>query len=469
MTDLRTTGGSPQLPAEVDASLVEMVSEHLSSGRREATLEALSSYHPADIAELLHHLAFDDAQRLFGWLPAEEAGEVLPELDEEYRNELLEELRPREITELIDGLDTDDAADVLGDLPQEVVEKVLPQLEDAEEVRELLEYGEETAGGLMEAEYIVVHDDVTVTQATEEVRRLAEEVDPVYAVYVVDAKDRLVGIVPLKRLLLSRANIQVEAIMGTDFVSVDPEMDQEEVALIMDRRDLTVLPVVDSAGHLLGRITIDDVIDVIREEAEEDIQRMVGIAADEDLTDSVFKISRGRLIWLFVGLVGASLSALVINGFEDVIQEAIVLAMFIPVVMAMGGNAGMQSSAIAVQGLATGELWTSDVVKRLGKELAVAVVNGLPLAVILGLGVLAMHRAGILGISDDQALRLSLTVALALLTVIVLAATIGATVPLVLDRFGIDPALAAGPFVTTSNDLLGLIVYFLMATFLYMP
>ena len=453
---------------EVDADLVEDLTQILDSGEPDAAVDLVRDLHPADLAVVMHHLAADASHQLFSSLPEEVASDILPELDDDYRASLLEAQFPARVSTLIDTLDTDDAADVLADLPDTLVEHVLPQLEDEEEVRELLEYGEETAGGLMEAEYVSVLPKQTIAQATEEVRRLAEDVDPVYAVYVVDDREHLLGIVHLKSLLLSRNDATIVEIMDQDFVWVGPHADQEDVARLMERRNLNVLPVVNDEGQLLGRITIDDVVDVIREEAEEDIHRMSGLAADEELTASVWSICRGRLLWLGVGLVGAFLSALVIHQFEGVLEQAVVLAMFIPVVTAMAGNAGMQSSAIAVQGLATGDLWTTDLSRRLGKELTVALLNGVPLGLGIGGVVFALYKFGLFSLDESAAIRLALTVSLALFTVIVLAATIGATVPILLDRAGIDPALATGPFVTTSNDILGLIVYFLIAILIFL-
>ncbi len=456
------------LEPDVDAGLVDELDELIDDRQQAEALAAIGHLHAADLALVMSHLPVTAAYQLFDWLPGDVASELLPELDDDYRGDLLEAQNTRRVSSLIDTLDTDDAADVLADLPEPLVAQILPGLEDEEELRELLEYGEETAGGLMEAEYVTVKPTQTVAEATEEVRRLAETVDPVYAVYVVDAADRLLGIVHLKTLLLSRNTTLIEQIMDRDYVFVGPHTDQEDVARLMERRDLNVLPVVDEEGELLGRITIDDVVDVIREEAEEDIHRMSGLTGDEELTASVWSICRGRLLWLAVGLIGAFLSALVIQQFEGVLEQAVVLAMFIPVVTAMAGNAGMQSSAIAVQGLASGELWSSDLNRRLGKELVVALLNGIPLGVGIGAVVFLLYQVGLFSLDSSAAMRLALTVSLALFTVIVLAATIGATVPLLLDRLGIDPALATGPFVTTSNDILGLIVYFAIAIVIFL-
>ena len=286
--------------------------------------------------------------------------------------------------------------------------------------------------------------------------------EEIYAVFVADEDGRLVGTVSLKRLLLSMSDTPIEAIMEEDFVTVTTDVDQEEVARMMERYDLVSLPVVDAERRLVGRITIDDVVDVIREEAEEDIQLMSGLAGGEEPSDSVLRITRGRLPWLLVGMVGAGLSGMVIGAFEEALERAVVLATFIPVVMAMAGNAGIQSSAIAVQGLASGDVWTSDVLRRLGKELAVALINGIALALVLGVAIL------LLPLDTTDPARLAMTAAVSLLIVIMMAACIGATVPLLLHRFGIDPAIATGPFITTSNDILGLAVFFLLATLIYL-
>ncbi|MEM8598683.1 MAG: magnesium transporter [Bacteroidota bacterium] len=450
-------------PLDVNEELVENV-RALIEARQEAMVRTLAvDLHPADLAQLMSHLPAEQSQTLLGWLPTERGGLVLPELESAYRSDLLDEVPTADLVALIDEIDTDDAADVIADLPDDVFARVLPQLEDRAEVEHLLGYGEETAGGLMEVDYVVVDESATVDEATEAVRACAEEVDQVYVVYVVDAQQRLQGIVPLKRLLLARASRPVRDLMLTDIVTTEPDEDQEEVARLMERYDLIALPVVSSEGVLLGRITIDDIVDVIRDEAEEDLQRASGIAGDEELSASVLQITRGRLGWLLLGLVGAFLSGLVIKGFEGSLERATVLAVFIPVVMAMAGNAGIQSAAIAVQGLASGDLWGSDLLRRLGKELVVATLNGVVLAAVLGVTVLVLP-----GFVEGAGTALAATVALSLLLVVIIATGIGATVPLLLAKAGIDPALAMGPFITVSNDILGLAVYFAIASVLFL-
>ena len=445
----------------VDDELVDAVADLVEAGHRGLVLNLVADLRGADVASLLQHLPPDLARVAFRWLPEEITSRALPELESAERIDLLDGLSTADLVALIDPLATDDQADVLADVDITQADDVLVRLEDASDVEALLSYDEDTAGGLMATEVVAVPTAATVAEATEAVRQQAEAVDPVFSVYAVDDDGRLVGVVSLKRLLLSRADRPVAEIAETDVVSVEPDLDQEEVARIMERYDLVALPVVSAGGRLLGRITIDDIVDVIRDEAEEDLQRAVGITGEEELSSSVFAISRGRLIWLLLGLVGAYVSGLVIVGFEDALQVAPVLALFIPIVMAMAGNAGIQSSAIAVQGLASGDLWRGDLLRRIGKELAVALINGAVLAVALGVIVIVS------GFGDNTD-RLALTAALALLIVIVLSTLIGATVPLVLNRVGIDPALAMGPFITVSNDILGLTIFFATATLLYL-
>lgn len=450
---------------EVDEELLENISVLLDEGQEGMVLNIVADLYPADIARLFGHLPLEQARQLFQWLPVEQAGRVLAELEAEYRATLTEEEPSERLTAIIDLLETDDAADVLAHLDAEVAQEVLPQLEDAEDLRALLGYEEESAGGLMATEYVAVPVSWTVAEATEEVRRKAEEVAEVFVVFAIDDANQLRGYVKLKDLLLSRASARIADIMVPDVISVTTDLDQEEVARIMERYDLVTLAVVDAQGKLVGRITIDDVVDVIRDEAEEDMQRMSGITGGEEHTDSVLRISRGRLPWLVLGLVGAGLAGVVIMTFEETLSQVSAFAFFIPIVMAMAGNVGIQSSSIIVQGLASGDVWSSDIVRRLSKELSVALLNGIVLSLLLSVVVIVLIA---LGFFDAQPLRMALTAALALIAVILLATVIGTTVPLLLQRANIDPALATGPFITTSNDVLGLAVFFLLASLLYL-
>ena len=453
---------------DVDAVLVDDIESLLDAGQQPMVLNLVADLHQADMAILISHLSFDQASKLFAWLPVDQGAEILPELDSALRAALLEQVDNERVTALLDELDTDDAADVVAELPEEKVQTILPQLEDEEHVRELLNYDEETAGGLMEREYVSVYSSWTVSEVTEEVRREAENIEHIYVVYVVDEEGKLEGFITLKKLLLAAAHRKVSEIMKTDFVSVHVSLDQEEVARIMERYDLVALPVIDDTGVLVGRITIDDIVDVIREEAEEDIQLMSGVTGGEDPTDSILSITRGRLPWLLVGLVGAGLSGFVIGGFEEALDKAVVLAAFIPIMMATAGNVGIQSSAIIVQGLASGEVWNTDIYNRLAKETAVALINGVALAGVLAVAIIILPMLSIrVEAAIVDPVLLALTAGLSLIAVIILATTIGTTVPLLLHRSGIDPAIATGPFITTSNDIIGLTVYFLIATFLY--
>ena len=452
---------------DLDSELIADISTLIESGQRGMVMNILMDLHPADLASIVSHINRDLAHQVLEWLPVVTAGEVLAELDDDYRADLADAISNERLTAMIDELDTDDAADVLADLPLELAEKILPGLEDAEDVKELLAYEEESAGGLMATEFVSVMGTQTVADATEEVRAHADAIAEIFALFVVDDLDRLLGIVPMKKLLLSPAHARIEDIMDDDIISVPTSMDQEDVARLMERYDLVTLPVVDDGGCLVGRITIDDIVDVIRDEAEEDIQRMSGVAGGEEATDSVLRISRGRLPWLLVGMAGASLAAMVILSFESSLAAASILAGFIPIVMATAGNAGIQSSAIAVQGLASGDIWASDLKRRLTKELSVALLNGMAAATVLGTAIMILGTIFSDKLGGDPA-QLAYTAAISLLIVIVIATTIGAMIPLMLDKIGIDPALATGPFITTSNDIIGILIFFLLADWLYL-
>ena len=355
-------------------------------------------------------------------------------------------------------MDSDDATDFVAGLSTEMAEEVLEEAEaeGVEEVRQLMAHKEDTAGGLMALEIVTVNEDSTVDEAIAEIRKKADEVQDIYNVYVVDKEGHLVGTLALKDLILAPGHTPVAEIMNRDFKAVPVTMDQEEVAHFARRYDLVAVPVVDEHGKLLGRITIDDIVDVMQEEAEEDIQRMAGLADEEELREtSVLKIVRVRIPWLFTGLLGGLISATVLSFYSDSLEKVLSLAFFVPVITAMGGNVGIQSSAIVVRGLAMGEIDFGDIFKRLLKELKIALMNGL----ILGALIFLVVRIG-----WHEQVGIAMLVGGALLAVIFVASVIGTTVPLILKRLNIDPALATGPFITTSNDIVGLFIYLALAT-----
>ncbi len=470
------TGTAAELDAAIrsgiDSDAVASFSRLLEQDDVSSACALAEELHAADLARLLGTLPWDEAELLFDALPAAVCADTLSDLDDAFLQELMADAPAERVARLLEELESDDAADVLAHLDEEVVARVLPTLTDAGAIRSLLAYDPETAGGIMATELVAVPADWTVADATEEVRRHVETVEEIFVLFVVDASGTLEGFVSLKRLLLSPSDGRIGDIMRTDVHYVAADEDQEEAVRIMERYDLVSLAVVDAQRRLLGRITIDDAMDVMREEAQEDYQRLSGITGDEEPTDKIGRIMRGRLPWLMLGMVGAALAGSVIGVFEEEIRRVAILAAFIPVVMAMAGNAGIQSSAIMVQGLATGNLWSVNVVRRLGKEVAVAIFNGLALALVIFFAVTALF---VWGADLDfvpptaEPLRLAVTAGFSLFVVILLAAVIGTTVPLLLARLGIDPALATGPFITTSNDIIGLVVFFLIATLLYLP
>ncbi|MDX2458135.1 MAG: magnesium transporter [Gammaproteobacteria bacterium] len=449
----------------LNPGLVAEISRLAGADNSGGVLDRLHNLHPADVAVLLSHLSPTEAKKTLHWLPPVRGGEVLAELDDHFRARLLQDDDSDRISALLEALDSDDIADVLADLPEETAQRVLPMLEDAQEVGQLLGYGEETAGGIMATEYFAVLRGWSVEQVIEEMRQRAHELPDLLEVFITDETGRLEGTASLKSLLLTASDNLIDDVMCSKVVSVPTHEDQEEVARIMERYNLLVLPVVDGQGCLVGQITIDDVVDVIREEAEEDIQRMGGLSGDEEPTDLVWQMVKSRLPWLLGGLGGAGLAAMVVGSFDEALQQAVILAGFIPIIMATAGNVGIQSSAVAVQGLASGDILEGDIRRRLGKEVAVAMINGIVAASVIALVILALSFV----ISIHEPARLALTAGLALIAVILLAAVIGATVPLILYRLGVDPALATGPFITTSNDILGVLIFFQLATVLYLP
>jgi magnesium transporter len=439
---------------ELTKKFLREITEKLDRQEYQQVKKELSELHNVDIAELIDEL--DDAygKVLFELFEDEDSAEILVELDEESRETLLEDLSSQKIAEdLIENLDSDDAADIIADLPSQKKIEVLSHIEDidhASDIVDLLGYPENTAGGLMAKELIRVNEKWSVLRCVREMRKQAEEVDKVYAIYVVDDHDVLLGTLSLKKLLITPEKNLIKKVYNEKVISVKANFDDEEVANIMDKYDLVVLPVVDDLSRLIGRITIDDVVDVMKEEAMEDYNKASGISEQVDSSDSIATLTRARLPWLLIGLVGGILGAQVMGIFD--IQSHIELAFFIPLIAAMGGNVGVQSAAIIVQGLASNSLGMDTISQRLVKELGVALLNGLICSSLI------MLITFMIGYPSS----ISFTVSISLMAVIIFAALFGTFVPLILDRYKIDPALATGPFITTVNDVLGLFIYFMI-------
>jgi magnesium transporter len=440
---------------------VKLAMERMDLGFLRSTLADL---HPADIAEVMDGVDMDDAKSLYRLLEDELAAEVMMELEEDVREEFLSALSSKEIAEqVIENIDTDDAVDLLGELSDEKKAEVISHIEDPEhasDLVQLLNYEEDTAGALMATELVKVNVDWTVTRAVRAMRKQGEEVDEVYTVYVVDDHETLLGSLSFKRLFFSASSMQStirDLFEAQELRSVTPDTPAEEVVKLMKKYDLVVIPVVNEAERLLGRITIDDVVDYMQEEAERDYAMASGISQKVESDDSVWLLTRARLPWLIIGLVGGVLVAQVISLYEHQLQLDPKLAFFIPLIAAMGGNVGVQSSAIVVQGLANQSIDLSNILGRLVKEIGVALVNGAVCALLL----LAFN----LLFSDT--LALSYTVSLALFCVIMIAGLFGTFIPIALNRFNVDPALATGPFITTLNDILGLFIYFWIGQFMY--
>ncbi len=413
----------------------------------------ISTLHAADIAEIIEYLSDEQAKYFYQLIKNEQdSAAVLIELEDNTRENLMKGLSAKKIAEeVIENLATDDAADIIGELSEVKKEQVLSHIEDfqhASGISDLLSYAENTAGSLMEKELIKVNKDWNTLQCLKEMRKQANNIKNVYTIYVVDDKEKLLGLMSLRRLLLTKKTTAIKDIMFTDIISVTTNQKNEEAANLMQKYDLVVLPVTNNSGKLLGRITFDDIMDVTKEEAEKDYQMASGISEDVESKDSVWELTRARLPWLLIGMLGGLFGAKVIGGFN--LKTSFELALFIPLIAAMGGNVGIQSAAIVVQGLANNSLKLENVAQKLLKELVVALVNGIICSVIIFIA------AFTLGYSTN----LSTAVSISLLTVTIFAALFGTFIPLTLKKNNIDPALATGPFITTINDVLGLFIYF---------
>jgi len=417
--------------------------------------EMLAELHHADIAELLDALDFDSAVYIFKLLDSEKTSDILTELDDDIRDKILQALSAKEIAEEIDELETDDAADIIGELPEDQKEEVIAHIEDVEHAKDivdLLRYDEDTAGGIMGKELIKVYEDWTIFTCVREMRRQAENIDKVHTVYVVDGHEILKGRLSLKSMLTTSTKTPIKEIYNNTVISVKVDDKDEEVAQVMQKYDLMVVPVIDEMGRLVGKITIDDVVDIIKEEAEKDYQMAAGLTEDVEADDTIFELIKGRLPWLILGLFGGLGSVFIMEGFEDALTKYRTLFFFTPLIAAMAGNVGVQSSAIVVQGLANniikGSIW-----KRLLKEVGLSLFNGIVLSLMIV----------IFGQVMNYPINFTLAIAISLIVVIIIASLVGTFVPIVLDKKRIDPALATGPFITTSNDIFGIFIFFYIA------
>lgn len=435
--------------------LIEKVEILVEDQKDNELKDLLNEYHYADIAEILDELDLDDAIYVIKLLDSETTSDILMELDEDNREKVLQNLSVKEIAEEVEELDTDDAADIIAELPEELQEAVISQIEDEEhkaEIKELLAYDEDTAGGLMAKELVKVYATWTVAGCLRRIRGQAKDVTRVHSIYVVDKEEKLIGRLSLKDLIIAKSDQKIADIAKENVDYVNVKDDAEDVAKVMAKYDLEAIPVVDEDQTLLGRITIDDIVDVLKEEAEKDYQLAAGITQDVDSDDSIIELTRARLPWLFLGLIGGVGAFVIMEGFQEAFNQYAILFFFTPLIAAMAGNVGVQSSAIIVQGLANDDIKGS-INRRLLKEISLATLNGIILAAFLFLFVWIYIG------EIDKAIAISAS----LVAVIIIAGLIGTFVPLFLDKRGIDPAIATGPFITTSNDILGILLYFWIA------
>jgi len=436
--------------------LIDEVRQAIADRDMEVLSRWIDDLRPADLADLIEHLDREERLFIFDLLEPEGAGDVLVEIEPPVQGSILSTLDNQALSSIVQELDSDDAADLVGDLPKERAQEIIGSLEDdvTEDLKKLLPYEDDTAGGLMALEFVAVKASATVQEAIDRIREKAEDVENLYYLFVMDDEDKLVGVVSLKDLVLASPDTPVSRIMNPEVISVHVNRDQEEVALLFKKYDLVSLPVVDDAYRLVGRITHDDIIDVIEDEADEDIALMAGMISGEMAEESYIRISGARLPWLVAGLFGGTLAAVVIRQFEASLERVLALSFFFPVIMAMGGNTGTQAATVAVRGLATGDISMMNIGKRLWLEMKVALLNGIICGVLLGAIVGAW-------LSDYG---LGAIVALALVMIVLNSGFIGAAVPFAFKKMNVDPALATGPFVTTSNDILALFIYLGMVT-----
>jgi len=442
---------------ELSKEIIQEISQLISSKKNKEIKKIVDGIHYADLAEIINELDFNQRVYLIKLIDSDKTSDVLTEVDEDVREKILEALSIKEIAGEIKELDSDDAVDILSDLPDEKQEKVISFIKDeskTENIRELLNYEEDTAGGLMAKELISVNENWSVLKCLREIRRQAKDITRVHSIYVLNRKKVLIGRLSLKDLITSpsKSKIQEIYIPKVDYVHVNDSAD--EVAKLMSKYDLEAIPVVNNNIELLGRITIDDIVDYIKDEAEEDYRLAAGISEDVEADDSIFDLTKARLLWLILGLFGGLGSVFILESFESIMgsKELRSLFFYTPLIAAMAGNVGVQSSAIVVQGLAN-DVIKGSLISRLVKEIGLTIINGLILSLILIL----------FGMIINQSLEMSIAISSSMVLVMIVAALIGTSVPIILDKFGIDPAIATGPFITTGNDVVGILLFFYVA------
>lgn len=435
----------------------KIINDHAESAAR----DELADLHPADIAELYQDLELDEAEYLYKLLDEDTQAEVLMELDEDDRRKLLSRMDAEDIANQIDHLDTDDAVDILQELDEEDREKIISHIDDVEQagdIIDLLKYDEDTAGGLMGTEMIVVNENWSMPECIKQMRMQAEDLDEIYYVYVVDNDERLRGILPLKTLITHPSVSKIKHVMEENPASVKADTPIDEVALDFEKYDLVAMPVIDSIGRLVGRITVDDVMDRVRDSSERDYQLASGLSSDVESDDTMFTQTKARLPWLLIGMVGGLCNSVILGQFESGFVADPALALFIPLIGGTGGNVGTQSSAIVVQGLANGSLDIKKSARQLVKELGVGLING-------GIIALLVFVYNLLKLGGGHQVT-TIAVSLSLFCVVMFASVFGTFVPLTLEKLKIDPALATGPFISITNDIIGMVIYMSISSWL---
>ena len=442
---------------ELSKEIIQEISQLISNKNNKEIKKKVNEIHYADLAEIINELNFQESIYLIKLIDSDKTSDVLTELDEDVREKILERLSEKEIAGEIKELDSDDAADILSELSDEKQEKVISLIKDeniTDNIRELLNYEEDSAGGLMAKELISVNENWSVLTCLREIRKQAKDITRVHSIYVLNKKKVLIGRLSLKDLITSPSKSKIKEIYipKVDFVNVNDSAD--EVAKLMSKYDLEAIPVVNDKTELLGRITIDDIVDYIKDEAEEDYLLAAGISNDVEADDSILELTKARLPWLILGLFGGLGSVFILENFEGIMatKELRALFFYTPLIAAMAGNVGVQSSAIVVQGLANDQIKGS-LISRLIKEISLTLLNGIILSLIII----------VFGLLINQSFDMSITISVSMILVIIVAALIGTSVPIILEKFGIDPAIATGPFITTGNDVVGILLFFYIA------